>query len=268
MTVENRIDEALRNLIDDMENDLERDLTDTEIDQLVDQLLGDTVMNRQQNITFLTTNCDCWKGKDKVLANTEAFTDDDLNALREQHVLANGFRDVSIAVGAPGTLLVNELPAFIQQKIDAKKKGAVPPEEEEDEEDEEELMPKKKPIIPIANRLSPEELPVWNTAVRIEREARQRLTDQLTRIAAHSPPQRQLLITNKLKTNPTYEQLQEMLDLVGPTENSLGDVPTPLPNYFGAAGRPDTTVNTAAMDADADNVLPTPTLNFAKKKVS
>lgn len=37
---------------------------------------------RQATIDWLTTNCDCWKGKAGVLANADAFPDDDLARLR------------------------------------------------------------------------------------------------------------------------------------------------------------------------------------------
>ena len=39
-------------------------------------------MDRTAVINFLVTNCDCWKGKEKVLANKETFTDEDLNKLK------------------------------------------------------------------------------------------------------------------------------------------------------------------------------------------
>jgi hypothetical protein len=39
-------------------------------------------VDRTATINWLVANCDCWKGKEKVLQNTEAFTNDDLNRLK------------------------------------------------------------------------------------------------------------------------------------------------------------------------------------------
>ncbi len=43
---------------------------------------GVSVMERSAIVQWLTTNCECWKGKQALLDNTEAFTDDDLTKLK------------------------------------------------------------------------------------------------------------------------------------------------------------------------------------------
>jgi hypothetical protein len=63
----------------------------------------ETFMTREENVAYLTTNCDCWKGKAKVLANKELFSDDHVATLAEAYrgmtEVVNSVRD---AFGIPG----------------------------------------------------------------------------------------------------------------------------------------------------------------------
>lgn len=52
-------------------------------------------MDRDAAITYLTTNCDCWKGKEKLLSNKDNFSDEDLTDLKTN---TEKLKSVSIVV--------------------------------------------------------------------------------------------------------------------------------------------------------------------------
>ena len=93
-----------------------------------------------------------------------------------------------------------------------------------------------KKHAPITERLSPEELQVWNNVVRADKRERQRLTSQLQKIAETTgDPRKKSLIANKLKGNLPVGDLEELLVLVSPVANSRREEPADDngPLYFG-----------------------------------
>ncbi len=84
--------------------------------------IQDQTMNRQQVIGDLTANCDCWKGKEKVLGNAELFTDEDLSKLkanldqlRALKVTANAFKLVTQELGVPKNMNIVNVPRAVRK---------------------------------------------------------------------------------------------------------------------------------------------------------
>ena len=219
-----------------------------------DSEMAMTQQQRGEHVKYLITNCDCWKKatpadketlnklSDEQLATLRQSTEEAIEARATLNVLRKDLR-------VPASLTVNEMPAFIKEKIEAK-------EEEEDEEKTENMedceegdedceatMNKGKKATankkhtPITERLSPEELQVWNNVVRADKRERQRLTSQLQKIAETTgDPRRKALIANKLKGNLPVGDLEELLVLVSPVANSRREesaVDNSGPLYFG-----------------------------------
>lgn len=201
-------------------------------------LTGETDMNRDQTIQWLTANCDCWKGKEKVLTNRETFSDDDIKKLlsaaqeqRAQGVVVNALRK---KLGNPSLALndmveeVEEMPPPVKKKGGPVAKqgedGAVGLEEGEDEEDEE-----GKVIPAVANQRAIETglarslgfesvshmRATLNSAKRVEAKSRNALVRELRTLAEVSTPKRKRFILNQLERKPSLERLEEMRLLVG-----------------------------------------------------
>lgn len=192
---------------------------------------------REQNIQFLTANCDCWKGKEKVLANKDAFTDEDLAKLK-----ANADKMQTLVANAAKTA----------------KPGC--------EEEEEETMKKKEPAAnadkkPLTDAEWLASAPTGiqsavRNAMAVEKRERQRIIGQLVANVAETERDD---IAKELNTE-SLEKLQKLLKLV-PTGNA-GPANEPLyilpGNFQGAAGGP---VGGGVKD-DSDNVLPTFNINW------
>ena len=191
-----------------------------------DSFLEGSAMDRNATIQWLTTNCDCWKNKDKVLANKDAFTDEDLTRLKvnaeKSALTANALKETAQAFGAPATLTVNEMPAFIKDKIKAKED-----EDEEDEEDEEEAVENKRrikqpPLRPSTLKeweasMPPEALAIWNAAKNAVGGEREKVINSLEAFVANTrDADKKRIVENRLR-NPkaSLESLQETLALVG-----------------------------------------------------
>lgn len=84
---------------------------------------------RKELVTWLTTNCDCYKGKDAVLNDDKNYTEDELKKLKanqEQATLAiNSLKEVSTTLGLdPSKMTLNEMVdrcGTIKKEADKKK---------------------------------------------------------------------------------------------------------------------------------------------------
>jgi hypothetical protein len=219
----------------------------------VDECLADFIGNsqtgetmatptRDQAIQTLTTNCDCWKGKQEVLANKDSFSDEDiqrlLKAFNARKLAVNTLREIGAATGAPATLTVNEMPAFIKAKMGKKEDEEVDPEEEEEEE--EPMMNKStknaaKKSAPITERLSPDELEVWNNAVQITANEKKKIVKQL--VANLEGDYRKEKYTKLMKKS--MDDLREMLELRGTYNSGDRDEETFVSNGIGGFFTPD-----------------------------
>lgn len=234
----------------------------------------ETDMSRTDTIQYLTTNCDCWKGKAAVLANEDAFTDADLTKLAagvktatQNALVANAVAD---SFGDEFTsLTANAMPQFIKDKIAAKEGD----EEEEDDEEEE------TPVIPVKNKkptknamtkdefeavvnANPELSAVWNTAKRIEQTEKRRLITRLTANCADAA-KKAAMVKRFSSPSVTINELEDLVSLLppAPVARKTNAAMAPM-SYFGS--QPLAPVANADEDA-SDDLLDVPVLNFAKK---
>lgn len=227
-------------------------------------------MNRDATINFLVTNCDCWKGKQAVLANKEAFTDADLEKLKTnvEQSKANALTVNSIRkeCGAADVAL-NEMPAFIKEKIAAK--GKKPVVEEEDEEEEEEVEEveekptknsKQQSFAELVKNGTPDEQGAYARMMRIDREARARA---VARLIANAKEEHKSTL-DKLYRKHTTEELEAMAAAL-PVSNQRQPREEVL-DYAGVGGF-DLSVNQndlANNEAGSDDGLALPTFNYAE----
>ena len=217
--------------------------------QPTDNSNQETTVNREQTIQFLTTNCDCWKGKEKVLSNKDAFTDEDLAKLKLQQdelsanqLVVNSLRE---ELGEPD-LTTNEMPAFIKDKM---AKGKKKPCDSEDEEEDDEMPAKKPPMIgntdafkdflklPAEERLTANERETLAFADSLKDQVKRSYVDRLVANNAKSEASRKIIrptfeamTINQLKvlvkelpepglgtqlTTANHEEMDTVLDFVG-----------------------------------------------------
>ncbi len=217
---------------------------------------------RNEAITHLVTNCDCWKGKQEVLANKDSFTDEDiqrlLKAFNARKLAVNTLREIGVAVAAPSTLTVNEMPAFIKAKM-----GSKEDDEEDaadggvDEEAEGEPPMKKKDMMmnsakkksaPITERLSPDELEVWNNAVEITANEKKKIVRQLVaNLEGDYRKEKYKKLMGK-----SMPDLREMLELRGTYNNEEEPVTNGIGGFFMADSFDDAPTTRTTDNAEDD----------------
>lgn len=241
-----------------------------------------TAKQRQETINFLTTNCSCWKeeGSKELLAD---FSDERLIGLKTATESALALNELVTDLGDEADeVTINEIPAFIKKKMDAKdeeddaknkaknkaknaktknaKTKNVDDEMLDTEDEEVETGNKTKNKKPTANEWlenMPDELkPVWNAATEIEATERKRLLGQLT--------------TNTSKEfagKYAKANLSDLRDLVANTsgKKDTNDEPTgnngPLSIYPNANPAP--TVN-RSYDPNDKDMLALPKMDYSK----
>lgn len=203
-----------------------------------------TAEEKAETITWLTTNCSCWK---ESKATLEAMTDDQVASLQAAaEIAANAGKDDD--------------------------------DEEEDDEDDEEEETAPPPAkgkkmaanaddddeteTPTGNReltmnewlqaMPPEARSVWQNAVEIEKRERATLVGKLT---ANVTGDARTRLTKRLNGKP-LDELRDLLAMVPEPAPTADDYPA----YYGAAGGPPTT---NAKD-DSDNVLPVFNYDFGE----
>lgn len=228
-------------------------------------------MNRDQATTHLVTNCACWKGKKDMLNNKQLFTDEEVVTLATNHqsavLLTNSLRNISEAVGAPKTLTLNELPAFIEEKME-EKDGEKKPGEEEVVNAETcekcggEMIDGKCKCSEAApppamnrrarsteewiNQAPPEARAMLNGLIANERSAKNELITKLVGNAA-APVAAQL---RKAYARNTVDELKAMVSAMGVTNRQRNDDNDPLTLYFGAGGGGDNDIQVDNAAAD------------------
>lgn len=210
---------------------------DCECEECKKHTTEDTAMNRDQAITHLTTNCVSWKGKKELLSNKQSFTDEEVIRLAQEHqantLAVNTLQQIGKQVGAPETLTINAMPAFIKDKM------AVDPEEEEEETDEYDNPIGKKKAVPVGNAkrtteqwiadAPPEAREMLNGLIANERSAK---TELIGKLVANAKPEVKARLQKSLSTKLVHE-LRDLVELL-PVANTRRE--DPLVNYFGAAG--------------------------------
>ncbi len=235
-----------------------------------------TAEQKKSHVDYLVANCDCWKGAEKTL---NSIPDDNLVKLvdnaktsADNALVVNSLRETGAVDEA---VAVNEIPAFIKKKMEKngdktknagfpfKKKTAGPDDddEEDDEDDDEETKNKGDSVEnnkPITERLTPDELRVWNHAASVERAAREGL---VARLVANVKDK---ALKDRLVANHMRKDLQTLRDEVAalPVANTTQVQWTPRQaDYSGAAGGPSPSTTT---NSEPDLEMVPPTVNHAE----
>lgn len=203
---------------------------------------------REQNIKTLTANCDCWKGKEKVLSNKDAFSDDDLAKLVKN---AQEHKDSALVVNAvreqlkiDPKLAVNAMPAFLKERM----KSAEEDEGEEEEEEEEEANSKAKPA---QNARAWKGLDDWlkdpasapqevkelvKNGIKVDRREKRKLVQQL--LGNVRDDNKRKLLANRYMAKP-LDELEELVSLIPQrADNRREEDDDFVPSYVGAGGGP------------------------------
>lgn len=231
---------------------------------------GDDMATRAENIQYLTTNCDCWKGKEKLLGNSDpatGFSDADVQKLRTNAetgaanaLVVNAVRET---MRPPAALTVNAIPDFIKKKMeDAKDKGV--------DDDEEDAAGDKKATKNVSNdkgkvmtdrewleSAPPTVRSAVQNAMEIEREAKSRIVSRL--VANVGEPDAKTRLATKLMTN-SLPDLRDMAAMLPVTNDARQSQASPLaPLYFGDPAP------TRTDNVDRDDVLDIPVLNYTEE---
>lgn len=223
---------------------------------------------------LINNGCGCWGEEDRKVL--EGFDDKRLTKLIENSEQSETNEKIVQVVreklgGQFLTLTVNEMPAALAK---AKMAPAAPAEEEEEtvpEEDTEETIEGEAPVKekPVANKqvtfeqmlasASEEQRAVWNSAVKIHKEAKDKLIERLI-TNVHNAEKRKALYTRLV--GKSLDELKDMLEMVPvqPTQNK-SRTEEDLPSWVGAAGFHGQTQN--AQEDMSDDLLDLPTMNYA-----
>lgn len=218
-----------------------------------DMALSET--QRTDLVNYLVTNCDCWKGKEKVLGNKDAFSDEDLERIKahvekERHVqtLANGVKE-SLGVDLL-TINAENMSAAMMEKC-----KAMMAEKKMENNQASTVSGNQPTLAELLKSASPQEREVWNNAVAINNQQKAMLTNSLRNIAdTTADTEKKELIQSVLNGNPDLKRLQEVLILT--REPATNRQEQTIPNFFGA-GMP-----TQSTKDDSDNLLPILNVDF------
>jgi hypothetical protein len=173
-------------------------------DKTRNQQGDDMPINRAEVIANLTTNCDCWRGKEKTLNSLDDSTLE--TVANQQAQLAQRELVVNAAKEIVGDVALNAMPAALQAAMD-KKAGKTPakapvtdPEEEEDDVEDEEAMVKNFLKLPADKRMLPGELEALNFAKGMVSNAKTRLVEKI--VTANSATE-----TGRKAIRPTFEAM-------------------------------------------------------------
>jgi hypothetical protein len=190
---------------------------------------------RDDNVQFLVANCDCFKGRDDLLANEDAYPDDLLenlvsNTKRTQELVTNAAKPVVNAKAA------------------------------DCDDDEAKDKPMAKNALTEWEKSMPAEaLEVWNAAKKVAAGHKGNLIERLTaNVQGDEAKQAAAAVYNAMKPEQ-LEALAATLPVQAVTFNR------PLPSYLGASGGP---VAKPAQNkaGDQDDVLPIPTWNYGTER--
>lgn len=217
-------------------------------------------MDRGQLVQWLTTNCECWKGKEKVLGNVEAFADSDLEKLKSNAELAtltvNALKDIGAAIKAPKNAQVSDLVKLVKNEFPPKKK-----DEEEEEEDEEDEDMKKNVASYLGGLSEADRLALLappgstlneyvTTSKEIHEREKMNVIAKLTANIANPEDRKKHIL--KLR-NKKLSELNDLLELLptGTSTVTKNEDDAYLDRFFGAQGgveRP--TANAATVNKD------------------
>jgi len=259
--------------------------------------LGDDEMTKPQLVAYLTTNCDCWKGAEKVLNTMDTAQLDKLKLNADKtktlELTANAFVQVAKNLGAPDDMALNAMPAYLAEKTKEKEEtasadenagGSTDPKPKLEEEITAEddvpppvknnrgnVLPVKKPIANGAPKLKttkewlaempPEAQAVWNTAVELNNSVKNAASTKLKGLIANEGDPRRKHRMQLALNSGDVAKMQEVIELVGPTQNAnSAQAREQVALYFpGLFGDQAPVQNRAA--TDGEDVLDLPTIN-------
>lgn len=239
----------------------------------------EVTMNRDQLVSWLTTNCDCWKNKEEVLKNDKVFTDEDLKKLKNNAerltLTVNTLKEVGETFGLAKNATLDDLKTHAKSMKDkADKMMDDEDDEEEDKGNKGKKMKNNKEVTAnsvkeyISSLSDKERLdligsPTINELVKVAKETvdekRVEIMKQLTANISDEKEKKAKLLKLKDKSLP---QLKELLEFatVNAAEPPKDDNETFLANFFGAQGA-DPAINRKGKGGyDKNDILP-PTLN-------
>lgn len=231
-------------------------------------------MNRAAMITFLTANCECWKGKDdaevlneftdaklKILVDSSKRATENARVAAESTAVVNAVRETS----GESEMTVNAMPDFIKKKI-GKKKGKKKDDEEDDEE-EEVVENRSKPKVETEEEWLKNAPPgitaTVNFARRIETKEKSKAVAALTQHVTNAEQKKALAA--KLMAKPLDDLLERVAMLPSLATNQVpaeGTDEDPIANYLGAGG---TGAPPAKSTLDVDDILQMPVINWSEK---
>lgn len=213
-------------------------------------------MDRNKLVSWLTTNCDCHKGKEKVLANQDNYSDEELRKLKlnAEKAMKNAKFVANASTDNPDEESdENDDDADTEQAEthDGKKgiKGPKPP------------VVKNMTLADFEKAMPASAKAIWNAAKEVEQAERSRLVSIIT--ANMQDETRKEVLTNRLM-NRDKTSLDEIRDLASaipqrPTRNQFAPHAQPVANYFGSQPYQPTPTNNSGID----DILELPTINYA-----
>ena len=254
---------------------------------VVNQSSEDTEMaTKAENVKTLTANCECWKGRDKVLEAMDEQLVADLvkqnSDAEELNLVVNELRE---EFGAEeDEVALNAMPAFIKKKVKAK--DAEPDDDDatdDDDDDKDETYKKnqrggttvvnKESVLAVLNSLSQDELLALPGMAGIrERDqlSQQILTNQKSQLVDRltenvTDPVKKKARREKLGKLSLNELMDRVEDLPPPARSASGSTSqsTPAPTFYLGAGP---TGNAGHDDEFKPKPMSMPKINWAEEK--
>lgn len=210
-----------------------------------DPASGEGSMNREQTIAYLTTNCDCWKGKVDTL---NRLSDDDLKALHAAAVVnvqnkqQIAERDAQLVI-VRNTLGVDSLPVgnaladALKAKMTPTTPAIIPAPAPSPE------APKRATLTELLANATPEEQGVWNMAQQIVRDKKASLVEMIVNARGKTDQAKAELRSHYIGNRPDGRSKFSIEDLemevkylpASSTGGVVGNFHVPDPGYRPAA---------------------------------
>lgn len=213
---------------------------------------------RDQLVSWLTTNCGCWKGKEELLKNDKNFSDKELETLKSNAetltLTTNSLKEIAVTLNAPKDVKISDLNTLVKNATSMPAKtGAT--EQDGDEYEADGKTPKKKKVAMNAEEfktnmlttlkgLSDKEYldnapPGINSLVTeakgIVEQKRIVTINALTKHITDDTARKAKILQLKDQPIATLNLMME-LQSVTVTDNAQTDNDKFLANFFGAAG--------------------------------
>lgn len=216
-------------------------------------------MDRNKLVSWLTTNCDCHKGKEKVLANQDNYTDEELRKLKLNAEKA--MKNAQFVANASNDDPDAEPDEDDNDATDEQKGNNTGNKGIKDPKDPMKAMAKNMSLADFEKTMPAGAKAIWNAAKEVEHAERSRLVSIIT--ANMQDETRKEVLTNRLM-NRDKTTLDEVRDLASaipqrPTRNQFAPHAQPVANYFGSQPYQPVQVNNSGID----DILELPTINWA-----